>query len=74
MSDVAVPVLLLGLLTLLGTSVYLLACRHLPEEDVPTCCRRRVSTFAAHARTTAVSAVSMAGAGLVLLLVDAAPM
>lgn len=70
MSAIALPVLLLGLMTLLGTSVYLLACRHLPEEDVPACCRRRVSSFAAHAQGTAVTATSLTTFGVVLLLAD----
>lgn len=70
MSAVAVPALLLGLFTLAGTTVYLLACGQLPEDEIPLCCRRRVGSFAAHARGTALAAASVAAGGALLLLLE----
>ena len=68
MSAVAVPVFLLGLLTLGGTLVTLLVPA--PRNTVPACCRRRVDTFVSHAAATVVAAGVVTGAGVVLLLID----
>jgi hypothetical protein len=71
-SGPAVPLLLLGVLTLLGTTVTVLATPLRPRNVVAPCCRRRVESFAAHARLTLMTAASVMVAGVVLLLVDAA--
>jgi hypothetical protein len=42
------------------------------QNTVPRCCRRRVDSFAAHARLTMMTAAAVTLAGVVLLLVDAA--
>ena len=72
MTGAAVPLLLLGVLTLLGTTVTVLVTPLMPPNTVPRCCRRRVDSFAAHARLTMMTAASVTVAGVVLLLVDAA--
>ncbi|MGY1672464.1 hypothetical protein [Geodermatophilus sp. SYSU D00710] len=72
MSDVAVPVLLLGLLTLLGTAVFVLVAPLTPRDEVPACCRPRVDSFAAHTRGTLMAAGTATGVGAVLLLLDLA--
>lgn len=72
MSSPAVPILLLGVLTLLGTTVTVLVTPLMSQNTVPRCCRRRVDSFAAHARLTMMTAASVTLAGVVLLLVDAA--
>jgi len=72
MSGHAVPVLLLGVLTLLGTTVTVLVAPLMPRNTVPSCCRRRVESFAAHARLTMMAAATVTIAGVILLLVDAA--
>jgi hypothetical protein len=71
-SGPAVPILLLGVLTLLGTTVTVLVTPLMPRNAVPHCCRRRVESFAAHARLTMMTAAAVTVAGVVLLLVDAA--
>ena len=70
MSAIAVPVFLLGLLTLCGTVVTLLVTPPAPRSTVPVCCRRRVDTFVARAPLTVASAVAVTAAGLVLLMID----
>ena len=70
MSSPAVPILLLGVLTLLGTTVTVLVAPLMPRNTVPLCCRRRVESFAAHARLTMMTAASVTVAGVILLLVD----
>ena len=72
MSGPAVLILLLGVLTLLGTTVTVLVGPLMTRNTVPLCCRRRVDSFAAHARLTMTTAASFTVAGVVLLLVDAA--
>lgn len=72
MSGAAVPILLLGVLTLFGTTVTVLATPLTPRNTVPVCCRRRVDSFTARARLTLVSAAVLTVAGVVLLLVDTA--
>ena len=70
MSSPAVHILLLGVLTLLGTTVTVLVTPLMPPNTVPRCCRRRVDFFAAHARLTMMTAASVTVAGVLLLLVD----
>ena len=70
MSGPAVPLLLLGVLTLLGTTVTVLVTPLMSQNTVPRCCRRRVDSFAAHARLTMMTAASVTVAGVILLLVD----
>lgn len=72
MSGIGAPILLLGVLTLLGTTVTVLAIPLTPRNTVPVCCRRRVDSFAAHARLTLLSAAAVTVAGVVVLLIDAA--
>jgi hypothetical protein len=68
--SVAVRIVLLGLLTLLGTVVTLVVAPLTPRNSVPICCRRRVDAFAARARLTLLTAGVIAAAGVLLLLVD----
>ena len=70
MPAVAVPLFLLGSLTLAGTLVTLLVTPTAPRGTVPACCKRRVDTFVARARLTVVSAAAVTALGVVLLLVD----
>lgn len=65
------PLLLLGLLTLLGTVVTVLVAPLAPRDAVPVCCRRRVDAFAARARLTMLAAAAVAVAGAALLLLGA---
>jgi hypothetical protein len=65
------PLLLIGILTLLGTVATLLAAPLTPRDVVPVCCRRRVDSFAAHARVVLLGSLTLLGAGLVLVLLDA---
>jgi ABC-type dipeptide/oligopeptide/nickel transport system permease component len=69
MSSVAVPVFLLGLLTLLGTLVTLQVTPPVPRTAVPACCRRRVDAFVSHAAVTVASAAAVTATGVVLLLI-----
>jgi hypothetical protein len=62
------PLILLGLLTLLGTVVTLLVAPLTPRDVVPVCCRRRVDAFAAHARITLLASLVLLGAGVLVLL------
>ena len=71
-TGVAVPVLLLGLLTLFGTAVTVLVGPLTPRSTVPLCCRRRVDAFAGRSRLTMLIALLLIGAGVVLLVVGAA--
>lgn len=68
-TTVALPILLLGLLTLLGTTVTLRAGLLTPRDSIPSCCRRRVDSFTARARLTVLAALAAAGVGAVLLVV-----
>ncbi len=68
MSAVAVPVFLLGSLSLAGTLVTLLVTPTAPRGAVPVCCRRRVDSFVARAPFTVLSAAAVTAAGVVLLL------
>jgi hypothetical protein len=65
------PLLLIGILTLLGTVATLLAAPLTPRDVVPVCCRRRVDSFAAHARVVLLGSLALLGAGLLLVLLDA---
>ena len=71
LASVAVHVLLLGVLTLLGTVVTLVVAPLTPRDSVPVCCRRRVDAFAARARVTLLAGGVAAAAGTLLLLVEA---
>lgn len=64
------PLILLGLLTLLGTVVTLLVAPLTPRGVVPVCCRRRVDAFAAHARVTLLTSLAVVGAGVLLVLLS----
>jgi hypothetical protein len=66
------PLLLIGLLTLLGTVVTLLVAPLTPRDAVPVCCRRRVDAFAAHARVTLLGSVVLLTAGVLLVMLGAA--
>jgi hypothetical protein len=66
------PLVLIGVLTLVGTVVTLLVAPLTPRESVPVCCRRRVDAFAAHARVTLLGSLLLLGAGGVLVLLGAA--
>jgi hypothetical protein len=65
------PLVLIGVLTLLGTVATLLAAPLTPRDAVPVCCRRRVDSFAAHARVTLVGSLVLLGAGVLLVLLGA---
>jgi hypothetical protein len=69
MSALALPVFLLGLLSLVGTLVTLAVAPLTPRTSVPACCRRRVDAFAARARLTLGATLGVTGAGAVLLVV-----
>lgn len=70
MSAIAVPVFLLGLLTLSGTVMALRVTPPAPRSTVPVCCRRRVDAFVARGPLTVASAAAVTAAGAVLLLID----
>jgi hypothetical protein len=71
MATFALPVFLLGLLSLIGTVVTLAVGPLTPRTTVPACCRRRVDAFAARARLTLVTTLAVTGVGAVLLLLAA---
>jgi hypothetical protein len=66
-STVAVPLLLLGSLTLIGTLESIMVEPLMRRIPVPVCCRRRVDTFEARARWIVLSAFATLLAGVVLL-------
>lgn len=68
-STLAVPLLLIGALTLVGTLESMLVEPLLQRIPVPVCCRRRVDVFEARARWIALSAAVTTLTGAVLLLV-----
>lgn len=65
----AVPLLLLGALTLIGTLEEITVAPLMRQYAVPVCCRRRVSAFEAHARWMLAGAGAAVLAGVVLLVV-----
>ena len=67
-STVAVPLLLIGALTLVGTLESMLVEPLLQRIPVPVCCRHRVDVFEARARWIALCAAVTTLAGAVLLL------
>lgn len=69
MSAAAVPLLLLGVLTLIGTAEAMAVAPLMRRYAVPTCCRRRVDVFEARARWTLLGAAAVALTGLILLVV-----
>lgn len=69
MSAIAVPVFLLGFLTLAGTVVTLFVTPPAPRGAVPACCRRRVDAFVAWGPLTVLAAAAVTAVGVVLLLV-----
>jgi hypothetical protein len=66
------PLVLIGVLTLLGTVVTLLGAPLTPRDLVPLCCRRRLDAFAAHARVLLVGSLVPLGAGVLLRVLGAA--
>jgi hypothetical protein len=71
MTALALPLFLLGLLSLIGTLVTLAVAPLTPRATVPVCCRRRVDAFFARARFTLAATLGLTGAGAVLLVVAA---
>ncbi|MCW2694673.1 MAG: hypothetical protein JWM48_1144 [Mycobacterium sp.] len=71
-TGVSGPLVLIGVLTLLGTVVTLLVLPVTPRDMVPLCCRRRVDAFAAHARVLLVASLVPLGAGVLLRVLGAA--
>jgi hypothetical protein len=67
-AEVAVLLLLLGALVLLGTLEELAVAPLMRRDAVPACCRRRVSSFEAHARWILAGAGASVLCGAVLLL------
>jgi hypothetical protein len=65
--NLAIPLLLIGGLTLVGTIESILVGPQMQRLPVPVCCRRRVDTFQARAPWIALSAAASTMAGLVLL-------
>ena len=65
------PLVLLGLLSLLGTVVTLLVAPLTPRDVVPVCCRRRVDAFAARRRVMLLASLVLLGAGVLLVLLGA---
>jgi hypothetical protein len=65
------PLVLLGLLALLGTVVTLLVAPLTPRDVVPICCRRRVDAFAARGRVMLLASLALLGAGVLLVLLGA---
>jgi hypothetical protein len=66
------PLVLIGILTLLGTVVTLLVAPLTPRDVVPVCCRRRVDAFAAHARVMLLGSLTLLCAGVLFVLLGAA--
>jgi len=66
------PLVLIGVLTLLGTVATLLVAPLTPRDVVPVCCRRRVDAFAAHARIMLLGSLTLLGAGVLFVLLGAA--
>jgi hypothetical protein len=65
---VAVPLLLIGALTLLGTLESMLVAPLMQRIPVPVCCRRRVEIFESRARWIAFTAAATTLTGAILLL------
>lgn len=66
------PLVLIGVLALLGTVATLLVAPLTPRDVVPVCCRRRVDAFAAHARAELIGSFALLVAGVLLVLLGAA--
>ena len=66
------PLVLIGVLTLVGTVATLLVAPLTPRDVVPVCCRRRVDAFAAHARLMLLGSLTLVAAGILLVLLGAA--
>ncbi|MCU1604382.1 MAG: hypothetical protein JWP46_847 [Modestobacter sp.] len=64
----AVPLLSLGLLVLVGSTLTLAAAPLTPADAVPLCCQRRVDAFGRRVRLTVLAAALTAVAGVVLLV------
>jgi hypothetical protein len=71
MTTLALPLFLLGLLSLIGTLVTLAVAPLTPRATVPVCCRRRMDAFLAWGRVTLAASVGLTAVGAALLLVAA---
>ena len=66
------PLVVIGVMALVGTVVTLLVAPLTPRDVVPVCCRRRVDAFAAHARAELLGSLALLVAGILLVLLGAA--
>lgn len=66
------PLVMIGVLTLLGTVVTLLVAPLTPRDVVPLRCRRRVDAFAAHGRVPVLGSLVLLGAGVLLWVLGVA--
>ena len=66
------PLVVIGVLALVGTVVTLLVAPLTPRDVVPACCRRRVDAFAAHARAELLGSLALLVAGILLVILGAA--
>ena len=66
------PLVVIGVLALVGTVVTLLVAPLTPRDVVPVCCRRRVDAFAAHARAELLGSLALLVAGILLVILGAA--
>jgi hypothetical protein len=63
----AVPLLSLGLLVVVGSTLTLAVAGLTPTDAVPACCQRRVEAFARRARVTVLAGVLAAVVGAAFL-------